>query len=225
MARKQAMPMPSIRVLVLSCFAKPAPRPQNQAVLLFLSQAQHSAEAMRRLFIGIDLPQAIKQHIQLACGGLAGARWQSLAQLHLTLRFIGEVDRHQANDIDAVLLGLVHPCLHIAVQGVGFFERKDKITTVWAGLSPTQSLHSLHAKICTALTRIGMVMPSQRYTPHITLARISAPMRTAHIQTWLAHHGSLQTAPFLVDAVILFESILTREGAQYTKLARYQLTL
>ena len=65
-------------------------------------------------------------------GGIAGARWQDDDQLHLTLRFIGEVDRHVATDVAAALGSVRHPPFELAVSGVGTFDRKGRIDTLWA---------------------------------------------------------------------------------------------
>ena len=78
---------------------------------------------MHRLFVAVRPPEAIRALLLGAMGGISGARWQTDDQLHLTLRFIGEVDRHAAGDIVAALGGIRHPSLEIAISGLGTFER------------------------------------------------------------------------------------------------------
>ena len=77
---------------------------------------------MHRLFVAIRPPRPIRERLMAAMGGISGARWQSDDQLHLTLRFIGEVDRHRAGDVHAALGAIRHPALEIALNGIGTFE-------------------------------------------------------------------------------------------------------
>jgi len=74
---------------------------------------------MHRLFVAIRPPQPIRQALLSLMGSVANARWQNDEQLHLTLRFIGEVDRHQAEDIAAILGSVHHPALEIGLEQVG----------------------------------------------------------------------------------------------------------
>ena len=77
-----------------------------------------------RLFVGLDLPESIKAALLASMGGVANARWQTAEQFHLTLRFIGEVDRHQAADI-AAALGRVNVRPFVAELGdPGLFEHR-----------------------------------------------------------------------------------------------------
>jgi 2'-5' RNA ligase len=94
---------------------------------------------MHRLFVAIRPPQFILDQLLDMMGGVQNARWQDEEQLHLTLRFIGEVDRHQAEDV-AAALGAVrsHP-FEISLSGVGSFSKRGK-GTLWAGIGPQDSL-------------------------------------------------------------------------------------
>ena len=105
-------------------------------------------------------------------GGVSGARWQSEDQLHLTLRFIGEVDRHQAADIDAALGVILHPPFEIALAGIGSFEHRGEPAALWAGVAPHEPLKTLHKKIDQAIVRTGLEPEGRAYLPHVTLARL-----------------------------------------------------
>ena len=78
-----------------------------------------------------------------AMGGVAHARWQSEEQLHLTLRFIGEVDRHQGEDIAAALGAIHHPRFALALDAVGQFDRKGRTDTLWVGVTPQDAVTAL----------------------------------------------------------------------------------
>src|SRR5947199_7534883 len=111
---------------------------------------------MHRLFVAIRPPRSVRAQLLAAMGGVAGARWQSEEQLHLTLRFIGDVDRHQGEDVHAALASVRGPRLELALAGVGSFERRGEPTTLWAGVTPQEPLKLLHKKVDQALVRAGL---------------------------------------------------------------------
>jgi len=176
---------------------------------------------MHRLFVAIRPPAAIRALLLGAMGGISGARWQSEEQLHLTLRFIGEVDGHRADDIHAAL-GAVHQArFEIALNGIGAFDRRGQPDAVWAGVTPLEPLKSLHNKIDAALTRVGVAPDQRAFLPHITIARLKRS--SGPVGNLLEQSGGLTSPPFQVADFALFESALTPEGAVYSIVERYRL--
>ena len=179
------------------------------------------AARMHRLFVAIRPPEPVRSLLRAAMGGVSGARWQTDDQIHLTLRFLGEVDRHQAVDVLAALGAIHHPRFDIAINGLGTFERRGQPETVWAGVAPHQPLKTLHKKVDQAMTRVGIEPDQRAYLPHITLARLkrgSGPVRNL-----LEQSGGLKSEPFLVDRFALYESQLTPDGAVYSVVETYSL--
>lgn len=176
---------------------------------------------MHRLFVAIRPPAMIRKRLLAAMGGISGARWQSEDQLHLTLRFIGEVDRHRADDIHAALGGIHHPPFEIALHGIGAFERRGWPDAVWAGIAPQAPLKALHNKVDAALTRVGVPPDQRAFLPHITLARLKRS--SGGVGNLLEQSGGLASDPFTVDHFALFESVLTPDGAVYSIIERYKL--
>ena len=176
---------------------------------------------MHRLFVATRPPAPIRGLLLGAMGGISGARWQSDDQLHLTLRFIGEVDRHQADDIHAALGAIHHPCFEIALNGIGAFDRRGWPDAVWAGVAPHEPLKELHNKVDAALSRVGVAPDQRAFLPHITLARLKRS--SGPVGNLLGQAGGLTSPPFPVDHFALFESVLTPEGAAYTIVERYRL--
>src|SRR5919206_2815570 len=127
---------------------------------------------MHRLFVAIRPPAPVRAQLLELMGGVAGARWLSDDQLHLTLRFIGEVDRHLARDIDAALSAVHHPRFELALNGLGAFERRGGPGTLWAGVAPEAPLRALHNKVDQALLRVGLEPDRRAYAPHLTIARL-----------------------------------------------------
>ena len=176
---------------------------------------------MHRLFVAIRPPRAIRERLMAAMGGISGARWQSEDQLHLTLRFIGEVDRHLAADVHAALGGIRHPALRVALNGIGAFERRGQADTVWAGIAPHEPLKALHNKVDAALLRVGVAPDQRAFRPHITLARLKRS--SGPVGNLLEQSGGLVSDPFTVDHFALYESTLTPDGAVYSIVERYPL--
>jgi 2'-5' RNA ligase len=176
---------------------------------------------MHRLFVAIRPPEDIRAPLIDLMEGVVGARWQSEDQLHLTLRFIGEVDGRLAEDIDTALQSVRHPRFGIALSGLGVFDRRGSPTALWAGVAPHEPLKALHKKIDQALVRAGVPPERRAYLPHITLARFGRGV--GPLQPLLESAGTIGSAPFGVTEFRLYESRLLAAGAEYTPLACYSL--
>jgi RNA 2',3'-cyclic 3'-phosphodiesterase len=174
-----------------------------------------------RLFIGIRPPLAAREALIDTMEALDGARWQDDEQLHLTLRFVGAVDRPVADDLAAALALVAWPSFEVALDGVSHFERKGVPSAIWARVVPTPELNGLRMKIERACDRVGLGLETRRFTPHITIARLSR--HTGPIAPWLARHSGLR-ASWRADGFTLFESHLLASGALYETAAHYPLT-
>ncbi|CAN5195923.1 RNA 2',3'-cyclic phosphodiesterase [soil metagenome] len=154
--------------------------------------------------------------------GVDGARWQQDAQLHLTLRFIGEVDRHQATDIAVALARVAGRALDLALSGVGMFDRRGRIDTLWAGVSPHEGLAALHARIDRACLTAGVAPDTRAYRPHITLARLNRT--SGPVEDFLVHNAGLASPAFQIADFGLYESLMGHGGSVYHLAERYPLT-
>lgn len=178
---------------------------------------------MQRLFVAIQPPQAIREKLLAAMGGVSHARWQSDEQLHLTLRFIGEADRHLAADIAAALGTIHHPRFTLSLDRIGQFDRRGRIESLWVGVTPQTAVEGLKRKVDQALLRVGIPPEQRAYLPHITLARFSR--RPGDLSDFAARSGHLAAPPFAVDHFLLYESHLAQDGAAYVPLVRFALDL
>ncbi|WP_373487621.1 RNA 2',3'-cyclic phosphodiesterase [Blastomonas sp.] len=176
---------------------------------------------MMRLFLALVPPPVICQQLLLAMGGLPGARWQNEAQLHVTIRFIGETDRHVA---DALVLALSRdrlPAISARLDGFGHFERRGRIDQLWAGLAPREPLAALQTRLDRLCVAWGMEPEGRRFVPHITLARFTrthAP-DVHRLASWLSDQPPMTSAAFSFDRLLLIESILGAEGSSYAPVA------
>lgn len=179
---------------------------------------------MHRLFVALRPPLAIRDALVDVMDALPGARWQDDEQLHVTLRFIGEVERPQGEDIAAALAAVSAPVIEARVEGVGTFDRRGRVDTLWARIVPAEPLAALHRKVDQALARAGRARDERRYLPHLTLARFGRGSSDAGaIARWVADHAGLTTPAFTLPHLILYESHLGHEGAQYEPVARWPL--
>jgi 2'-5' RNA ligase len=176
---------------------------------------------MQRLFVAIQPPPAIRERLIAAMGGVINARWQSDEQLHLTLRFIGEVDRHAAADIGAAMGMIHHSRFTLSLDRIGQFDKRGRTDALWVGITPYAAVEALKRKIDQALLRVGVPPEQRAYLPHITLARFSR--NAGDISDFAARSGQLAGATFTVDHFILYESHLATDGAAYVPLARFPL--
>ncbi|HEX9955201.1 MAG TPA: RNA 2',3'-cyclic phosphodiesterase [Allosphingosinicella sp.] len=174
---------------------------------------------MHRLFVAIRPPEPVRAQLLDLMEGMAEARWQDEEQLHLTLRFIGEVDARTAEDIDTALGAVRHPPFDLALAGLGAFERRGQPTALWAGVAPHEPLKALHKKVDHALQQAGLAPERRAYLPHITLARFGRG--AGSLQPLLVR--TVASPPFPVTEFRLYESRLTPTGAIYTPVAHYSL--
>ncbi|MFN3387421.1 MAG: RNA 2',3'-cyclic phosphodiesterase [Allosphingosinicella sp.] len=176
---------------------------------------------MHRLFVAIRPPAAVRDALIDLMDGVKGARWVDEEQIHLTLRFIGEVDRHLAGDIHAALGAVHHPRFTLALSGLGSFDRSGGASVLWAGVAPHAPLKALHKKVDQALERVGVAPDRRAFHPHITLARL--PRGAGPLRPLVESAGGLTGDPFEVDEIRLYESALTHAGPIYTVAGRYPL--
>ena len=179
---------------------------------------------MHRLFVALRPPPPVRRALAAMQTGIAGARWQEDEQLHLTLRFVGAVERPVAEDVAAALAGVVAPRPTIRLAGTGRFDAQRGGAALWAGVSPREPVAALHRKIDQACVRAGLPPEGRAFLPHVTLARLSrGATHDPAVARWLGDHAALATDPFTPEHLVLYESHLGRDGARYEAVARWPL--
>lgn len=174
---------------------------------------------MYRLFAALRPPPPVRARLATLMDGVPGARWQDDEQLHLTMRFIGDVSRHQAEDVAAALAHIHADAVAVTLAGVGRFDN-----ALWAGVMPHDALAALHRKVDRTLVAVGLAPERRAYLPHITLARTRRGGTAGPAaDRWLADHAALAGPPFKLDHLILYASTLGSEGARYDAIARWPL--
>ena len=178
---------------------------------------------MYRLFVAIDLPENVKQELSGLCFGIPGARWVPEEQIHLTLRFIGEVDGGVFRDIQEALGDIRTDPFEIWVKGVGFFPPRKTPRVIWVGVEPHDKVIVLRNRVESTLVRLGLEPERRKFSPHITLARLR-DTSLSKVTRFLAGHNLFATEAFPVHEFVLYSSTLTPKGAIHQQEAIYSLS-
>jgi 2'-5' RNA ligase len=176
-----------------------------------------------RLFVALDLPWTLRTQLADLAMGLAGVRWVPPENYHITLRFIGELPAHKAEEIDLALAALRARGFSLELNGVGTMEKAGRITALWVGVARNQQLDFLRGKIETALQRSGIPAERRRFLPHVTLARLNDTAAEPRLAHWVQAHNLYRSPPVPVEHFTLFSSQLGKEQAVYTSEVEYAL--
>ena len=174
-----------------------------------------------RLFVALSIPDSVAHEMMLLQGGVPGARWQRREQLHLTLRFIGEVDGRDGRAIDDALAMIDAPAFSLQFHGVGQFGNKQP-HTLWAAARKNEVLDHLARKVDTAIRRVGQPQDAHKFMPHVSLARLKHP-DLDKVREWLVEHALSTSAEFTVAAFCLYSSKLASDGSIYRVEREYPL--
>jgi len=177
---------------------------------------------MIRLFVGLGLPDDLRRRLAGLNGGVPGARWIAAENLHVTLRFIGEVDRDHAADIDAALTAVAAAPFDMRLQGIGTFGKGRKLHSLWVGVESEPALTALHAKVDRALVGAGIKPDDRKFMPHVTLARLKTA-KPHRVDEFIAAYGPFAADPVAVRSFTLYSSLLSKNGATYRPEAEYPL--
>jgi RNA 2',3'-cyclic 3'-phosphodiesterase len=176
---------------------------------------------MLRLFVGITFPPELKLRLSLLCSGIPKARWIDPGNMHLTLRFIGEISEDLAVDVDEALARLRARRFSLQLAGTGVFGG-DRPRNLWVGVERNPELVMLRDKIEQALTRAGLPPEPRKFAPHVTLARLQNPPLDT-LAEFLSIHGDFRPEPLPVEAFSLIASYPTKAGSVYEDQADYPL--
>ncbi len=141
----------------------------------------------------------------------------------MTLRFIGEVGGHAAEEIDLALAGLQGRGFSLELAGVGTFEKGGRVSALWAGVARNPALEHLRGKVETALQRVGLPAEKRRFVPHVTLARLGDAGLDPRLAGWVQAHNLFRSASVRVEHFTLFSSHLGHDQSVYTAEVEYPL--
>lgn len=168
---------------------------------------------MPRLFTALEIPADVGQTLSFLRGGLPGARWIDPENYHLTLRFIGDVDAHIANEAVSILSRVERKPFELTLEGLSAFGGK-KPRAVVANAVPIPALMELQAEHDRLLQRVGLEPEGRKYIPHVTLARLRESS-SRQVADYLAQRGLFRAMSFPVTRFVLFSSRASVGGGPY----------
>lgn len=179
-----------------------------------------------RLFVALDLPDAVKAALSALRTDIDGASWSKTANMHLTLKFLGDgIEESRVPELISALQTVRGAPFTLALHGVGRFPPGDRqpARVLWAGLDAPRDLVVLAAAVERALVPLGFPAERRAFSPHLTLARLKLEANDPAVGKFLERHAGLRSAPFAVTAFHLYSSLLSPQSATYRRLASFPL--
>jgi 2'-5' RNA ligase len=174
---------------------------------------------MPRLFTAIEIPEAIRLHLSLIRAPLGGAKWIAPDNMHITLRFAGDIDGRTADEFASLLAGVRARPFAVSIQGVGAFGgREPKV--LWAGVEAGEDLDALYRANERAARGAGLEPEGRAFKAHVTLARMRGGRQQA-VARFLEENGALRTEPFIATRFVLLSARPGSGGGPYAVEAEY----
>jgi RNA 2',3'-cyclic 3'-phosphodiesterase len=174
---------------------------------------------MPRLFTAIEVPEAIRQRLALIRAPLSGAKWIEAENMHVTLRFAGDIDGRTADELANALGGIRARPFQLAIAGVGAFGGRDP-RVLWAGVEAGDELDTLYRANERAARAAGLEPEGRTFKAHVTLARMRHARQQA-VARFLAENGALRTEPFTATSFVLLSARPGTGGPPYVVEAEF----
>lgn len=182
-----------------------------------------------RTFISINLPVWLKEEvgdvIEELKSSVKPVKWVKTDSLHITLKFLGNVDVKKIGGIEKALenLSKEHNPLSLSFNGVGLFPNLKRPKVLWVGVEKNQKLNNLQNSIEEKLALIGYTKEKRPFSAHLTIGRIKDSLNTRGFEQKLSAYNSRHFGDINVDSIFLMKSDLLKEGAKYTIIKEFTL--
>jgi RNA 2',3'-cyclic 3'-phosphodiesterase len=181
-----------------------------------------------RIFVALDIPEEVRAALDALITRLRpvsrAVRWTRIEGVHLTLKFIGEVQPEKVEAIEASLsqIRFPHP-IEMKFRGAGFFPNERRPSVFWAGVEVGAELGALASAVETSLLPLGIAKDHRAFSPHLTLARFKSTDGSAlnRLHEAISAAGPLEFGAGIAKDFHLYQSILKPGGAEYTRLATF----
>ncbi len=182
-----------------------------------------------RSFIAVDLPDSLNEALEKASYQLQEmisgqpVRWVPVGNIHLTLKFLGDVSDKNIRMIRTILQteAASHSVFEISVGGFGVFPNLSHPRVLWVGVEAPDELINLQRRIDVETARLGYAPDQRKFNPHLTFGRVSrnaAPKQVRKISNILRKHSIGFLGAAIIDTVTLYRSDLGPDGAVYSKI-------
>jgi 2'-5' RNA ligase len=183
-----------------------------------------------RTFVAIGLPERLREQLETLMGELrrcdADVRWVAPKSMHLTLKFLGEIQPRDFSDIDEVLRKISASAspTRARLRGIGSFPHLRRPRVIWIGIEPDDDhLTALHSSLEDALQELGFPRDKRGFRPHLTLGRVRSSRGKDALMRAIEASEGVDLGHLQIAELTLFESDLRQKGAVYTALGRYRL--
>jgi RNA 2',3'-cyclic 3'-phosphodiesterase len=182
-----------------------------------------------RLFVAVDIPEDVRSALAALATRLRAAcpkaRWVRTEGLHVTLKFIGEISDSKVSEIKSALGSVApHAPIEIRFRGVGFFPNARRPRVFWAGVEAGPELAPLALAVEDTLHPLAIARETRAFSPHLTLARFDPPRPVEELLAAIETCGPLEFGNATASEFHLYQSVLKRGGAEYTRLATFPLS-
>jgi RNA 2',3'-cyclic 3'-phosphodiesterase len=178
---------------------------------------------MLRLFVALPIPDDVAQQVTHLQCGLDGAKWSQRDNLHITLRFLGDVDERKAQEVDETLAKIYSAPFDLELGGVGMFGGQQP-HAIWAGLKANPSLLALQKKCEQACRLVGLPPDPRAFTPHMTLCYLPRHQDVMSVIDFQQRHNLFKTQGWTADRFYLYASRTQGPGpSRYSIEAEYPL--
>ncbi len=192
-----------------------------------------------RVFVALDIEDAIRARLEKFLDGVRGfapeARWVRPESMHVTLKFVGEKPSEKVDAIKQALGAIRAGAIEIAFRAYGFFPTSKAARVFWIGIAAGPELTALAKSVDEATAAFGVPKEEHEFNPHLTLARRGGSGSPGwrkgdvvnpvfqRLQEKLAAMPALEFGAMTAREFFLYQSQLMRDGARYTKIARFGL--
>lgn len=179
-----------------------------------------------RLFVALDIPDLVRRALRELMARLKpdcrDVRWVRPEGIHITLEFLGETDGAKLDAIKAAL-SAVHSAelVKLDFRGIGFFPNEFHPRVIWCGVEGSPNLATLAASVGRALQPLGFPAETRAFTPHLTLARFDSHKGLDTLVRAANNLKSYDLGSARQSEFYLYQSVLKRGGAEYTRLATF----
>jgi RNA 2',3'-cyclic 3'-phosphodiesterase len=184
-----------------------------------------------RLFVALEIPSAVRENLtklmkdlRAASSGAKkdNARWVRPENLHVTLKFIGQVDDSKLDAIRGAL-SQVRSKEHVDLrfQGLGFFPDEKRARVFWAGIEGSGNFSQLAGDVDASLQKLEIPRETRAFAPHLTLARLEPPGASEALRTAIVRNSPSDFGVLRTDEFHLIESKTHPVGAEYTRLSSF----
>jgi RNA 2',3'-cyclic 3'-phosphodiesterase len=178
-----------------------------------------------RLFVALDIPEDVRRSLASLVAKLRracqNARWVRIEGIHITLKFIGECSPEKTEAIKSALASVpARSPIPMHFRGMGFFPNERRPRVLWAGVEAPE-LAMLASGIDASLVPLGIAREGRVFSPHLTLSRFDTPRALDALRSVIDEAGALEFGDTTAKEFHLYQSVLKRGGAEYTRLATF----